>query len=1143
MTSQNTDIPNSTAVKTTNLPKRNRFSHLLPDRFQTRKNPSIHESQHVIIKQPMVQELDDDEELSPTRRRADTMPSQSSNFPYDRVNENYLTAVAAATNPTSSDHYHHQQSNNNNSNNNNASRNRSGSIQTPFTPGIFNTWLNDSIQSPTSPTTTDQLLRGDANHTITSTLASLGLDDNDTSINHHLNYQQHHMLHTSKSNSSLHSSEWVQQQSSNYGFTSNSPSSVEMKLKGNTTPSMNNNSIPSSQLLRPRATSMSVAEDHDNRYSSSLSSGSDSPRMVHPSLWQYNHRYSQSPSQLQANHHPLLRMSNSSADLIETMARQRTPISEETKHSISTDKDFLNDTSYDEFIYDATKMTNDHSQTPSRSLWIGNLDTNNIGLENLLTLFSQYGAVENVRILPERDCAFVNFVQMEDAIQAKEMIMNQMNGMIGSSTVRVGFGKLDAQSPSAMEFGNVQGPTRALWIGNLPTTTTPTTLFTIFSVFGSIESVRILSHRNCGFVNFVSQEDAIRAKKALHTREIMGTGTGAVRIGYAKVLSLKSSNTNLGKTQLEDGTMMFTNEGFDNVYIPGVSTASNLLENNNNSNNNNNYITASSSSPSPSQLLLNNVANNGNNSSPTKSLWNSSTTTATSASAAMDPNMMYYMMNDMINSSASNILAAVATERQYIMQELGEEDADGPLFDTLHVASTYFTTIAPAPELGQHRNVDISRLRDIRKRLGNVNNMSIQEIDMIAMECMSDLVELCSDYIGNTIVQRLFEYCSEPTKSVMFDHVAPHIASIGIHKNGTWAAQRIVDTAKLSPQINMVCEYIKPYVPALLLDQFGNYVVQCCLALGPETNQFIFDAIVDNCWEIAQGRFGARAVRATLESPHVTKRQQKYVAATLIQHALLLSTNANGALLLIWLLDTSGISGRYRALGPRLIPHLSKLCTHKLASLTVLKLINQRHEIEARQQILDNIFFSNNIDNINNNNNNQVLNDILADQVHGVSLIQKILSSSYVELPERQKMAEKVKQLLAKNKLLHVQGYKRLLEEINMVMVDSNPGSSIATLPGLIMPSSNTATWMNQEWAAIHAHYLSAATAALQQQQQQLHQLQQQQQQHLSSSPTIHHTTTTTVSNETLNINSNENISLPLTSPPATTSPQGDEVN
>ncbi|KAI9300246.1 hypothetical protein BJ944DRAFT_253246 [Cunninghamella echinulata] len=1093
------------------------------------------------------------------------MPSQSSNFPYDRLNDPYLTAVKPSDdNPHlhMHHHHHHHHSNNNNNNNNSNnnsnnstssnSRNRSGSIQTPFTPGIFNTWLSDTIQSPTSPTTTDQLLKGDENHTITSTLASLGLDDNDSTKQLHQSQhqqQQHHMLHTSRSNSSLHSTEWLQQQqqqqqqhTSNYGYTTNSPSSMEMKLRGNN----NSNSTvqsTSSQLLRPRATSMSITEDHDNRYSSSLSSGSDSPRMVRPSLWQYNnHRYPQSSSQLYPHphpptshhhHHPSLRMSNSSADLIETMARQRIPISEETQLSISTDKDYLNDSSYDEFSYDTiTKLANNdhHSQTPTRSLWIGNLDTS-LGLENLITLFSQYGPIENIRLLPERDCAFINFMQMEDAIQAKEIIMNQMNGLIGSSVVRIGFGKLDAQSPSpTMEFGNVQGPTRALWIGNLPTTTTPTTLFTIFSVFGTIESVRILSHRNCGFVNFNSQEDAVRAKKALHSREIMGPGTGAVRIGYAKVLSLKSN----GKNQLEDGTLMFTNEGFDNVFIPSVSSTT---SNNNNSNNNNNnsnsnnlldssYTTLHSNSSSSSQLLNTTANSTSTPGSTTKSLWHSSTPTSSGSGGhstipSMDSNMMYYMMNDMISGSASNILAAVASERQYIMQELGEDESDGPLFDTLHVASTYYPTIAPAPELGQHRNVDISRLRDIRKRLGNANTMSVQEIDMIAMECIGDLVELCSDYIGNTIVQRLFEYCSEPTKSMMFDHVAPHIASIGIHKNGTWAAQRIVDTAKLSSQINMVCDYIRPYVPALLLDQFGNYVVQCCLALGPETNQFIFDAIVDNCWEIAQGRFGARAVRATLESPHVTKRQQKYVAATLIQHALLLSTNANGALLLIWLLDTSGISGRYRALGPRLIPHLSKLCTHKLASLTVLKLINQRHEFEARQQILDTIFFS---------NTDQVLNEILTDQVHGVSLIQKILSSSYVELHERQKMAEKVKQLLAKNKLLHVQGYKRLLEEINMVMVDSNPGSSIATLPGLIMPSSTTATWMNQEWAAIHAHYLSAATAAMQQQQQQMQQQLQQQQQGLHSSPPIAHvnpsssSTTTATTTETLVLNKDNNV-------------------
>lgn len=72
----------------------------------------------------------------------------------------------------------------------------------------------------------------------------------------------------------------------------------------------------------------------------------------------------------------------------------------------------------------------------------------------------------------------------------------------------------------------------------------------------------------------------------------------------------------------------------------------------------------------------------------------------------------------------------------------------------------------------------------------------------------------------------------------------------------------------------MISHHIAPYVPLLLLDQFGNYVVQCCLRKGSERNQYIFDAIVDKCWEIGQGRFGARSVRSILENTIVTKEQQ-----------------------------------------------------------------------------------------------------------------------------------------------------------------------------------------------------------------------------------------------------------------------------
>ena len=35
----------------------------------------------------------------------------------------------------------------------------------------------------------------------------------------------------------------------------------------------------------------------------------------------------------------------------------------------------------------------------------------------------------------------------------------------------------------------------------------------------------------------------------------------------------------------------------------------------------------------------------------------------------------------------------------------------------------------------------------------------------------------------------------------MLEHIAPHLAAIGIHKNGTWAAQKIIDTIRSPDQV------------------------------------------------------------------------------------------------------------------------------------------------------------------------------------------------------------------------------------------------------------------------------------------------------------------------------------------------------
>jgi len=131
-----------------------------------------------------------------------------------------------------------------------------------------------------------------------------------------------------------------------------------------------------------------------------------------------------------------------------------------------------------------------------------------------------------------QECGFVNFVDQADAIRAKDDVLNRLGGNIGmpnGQTVRIGFGKADS-APVAPAKGNSASPgptspntaagtkstganaglggmdaqlqstpTRALWIGSIPSSTTPATILSVFSPYGPIESARVLTHKNCGF--------------------------------------------------------------------------------------------------------------------------------------------------------------------------------------------------------------------------------------------------------------------------------------------------------------------------------------------------------------------------------------------------------------------------------------------------------------------------------------------------------------------------------------------------------------------------------------------------------------------------------------------------------------------
>ncbi|KAK9453320.1 armadillo-type protein, partial [Dipodascopsis uninucleata] len=494
------------------------------------------------------------------------------------------------------------------------------------------------------------------------------------------------------------------------------------------------------------------------------------------------------------------------------------------------------------------------------------------------------------------------------------------------------------------------GPTRSLWLGNIPQSATIASLTALFSQYGVVESTRILSNNSCAFVNYASIESAIQARAALNGYDM---SNGSLRIGFAKVMS-----------------------------------------------------------PSPSQSSS--VPNTANS----------------TASEAENADISYTVKDTSKLESAVSIPTKTLAELQYdILDIVKEYGADSEEIESIRnnlTAALTFTSFVeempPLPDPNPNRVHDAPKLREIRKRIDN-GSYTVQEIEAVAIDMLDEIAELASDYLGNTVVQKLFDYCSEDIKTRMLVKLSPYLSQLGIHKNGTWAAQKVIDVAHTPEQMQIIADSLRPYTVHLFLDQFGNYVLQCCLRFGSPFNDFIFETMLSRFWDIAQGRFGARAMRACLESHYASKEQQRVLAAAITLHTVQLATNANGALLLTWFLDTCTLPNRHRILAPRLIPHLVPLCTHKLASLTVLKVVNYRAEPEARRAIFDALVL---------NPDESVLEEILSDSTHGPAVIFKIITTPFLESDIRQRAIATVRNVLVKLKVHPSQGYRRLMDEVGL---------------------------------------------------------------------------------------------------------------
>jgi len=169
---------------------------------------------------------------------------------------------------------------------------------------------------------------------------------------------------------------------------------------------------------------------------------------------------------------------------------------------------------------------------PSRSIWVGNLHPMTSEAD-LQAEFQMFGMIERVKILQEKNCAFVHFV---DTSAATAAYRSSRVRVIHGVETKIGWGKPDpALNPAAASAQVDQNARRNLWVGNIGHLTEDD-LKNLFGKFGSIENVKILNQKKCAFVDFVNLEDARKAKLELQGATIKGA---TLRVNYGKVIKIK----------------------------------------------------------------------------------------------------------------------------------------------------------------------------------------------------------------------------------------------------------------------------------------------------------------------------------------------------------------------------------------------------------------------------------------------------------------------------------------------------------------------------------------------------------------------------------------------------------------------------
>jgi RNA recognition motif-containing protein len=167
------------------------------------------------------------------------------------------------------------------------------------------------------------------------------------------------------------------------------------------------------------------------------------------------------------------------------------------------------------------------SNATGRTVYVGNLPST-ASVDELLNLV-HFGPLESIRVLPEKSCVFLSFLDGSTAAAFHaDATIKKLN--LHSQELKIGWGKpspVPAQVALAISQSNAS---RNVYVGGLEEGLTEEQLRDDLQRFGLIDQVKIVRDKNIGFVHFLSISVATKVVNTLPTEPAWA----GKRVNYGK---------------------------------------------------------------------------------------------------------------------------------------------------------------------------------------------------------------------------------------------------------------------------------------------------------------------------------------------------------------------------------------------------------------------------------------------------------------------------------------------------------------------------------------------------------------------------------------------------------------------------------